>query len=90
MGRWIAIAKPPAGWDDVERFTKELKATNQWRLDPKTTITTVFALGDGRVIVEYHGTAQAELDEWLKKKDLTVESVTPVKRVAKTGDIWKA
>jgi hypothetical protein len=89
MPRYIAIGKAPAGWDDHERLTSELKATNQWRLDPKTTITTVFTLADGRVIVEFHGPSQAEFDEWLDKKGIAVESVSQIKLVAKTGEIWK-
>jgi hypothetical protein len=87
MARWIAIGRAP-GWDDVQRFTTELKATNQWRLDPKTTITSVYALGDGRMIAECHGTSQADFDEWLRNKGWTVESVTPIRLVAKSGDIW--
>ena len=87
MGRWIAIGKAP-GWDDRQRFTTELKDTNQWRLDPTTTITTVLALGDGRMIAECHGPAQAMFDEWLRDKGWEVESVTPIRLVAKTGDIW--
>jgi len=87
MGRWIAVGKAP-GWDSVERFSKELKQTGEWRIDPKATITSVYALADGRLIAECHAPAQAQFDEWLKKKGWTVESVTPIKLVAKTGDIW--
>ena len=87
MGRWIAIGKAP-GWEDEKRFSAELKATNQWRIDPKTTITSVYALGDGRMIAEFHGASQAAFDAWLQKKGWTVESVTPIRVVAKTGDIW--
>jgi len=87
MGRWIAIGRAP-GWDDLKRFGTELKETNQWRVDPRTTITSVYALDDGRMIAECHGPAQAEFDEWLRKKGWTVESVTPIKFVAKSGDIW--
>ena len=87
MGRWIAVGKAP-GWDNLERFGQELKATNQWRLDPKTTITSVYALGDGRMIAECHGPEQAAFDQWLSKKGWSVESVTPIRLVAKTGDIW--
>jgi flavodoxin len=88
MGRWIAIGKAP-GWDDQKRFSEEMKATEQWRIDPKSTITSVYALGDGRMIAECHATSQAEFDEWLKKKGWQVESITPIKLVAKSGDIWK-
>lgn len=87
MGRWIAIGKAP-GWEDETRFSAELKATNQWRVDPKTTITSVYALGDGRMIAEFHGASQAEFEVWLNKKGWTVESVTPIRLVAKCGDIW--
>ena len=87
MGRWIAVGKA-SGWDNLERFGQELKATNQWRLDPKTTITSVYALGDGRMIAECHGPEQAAFDQWLSKKGWSVESVTPIRLVAKTGDIW--
>ena len=87
MGRWIAIGRAP-GWDDLKRFSTELKDTSQWRPDPRTTITTVFALGDGRMIAECHGPSQAEFDEWLRKKGWNVESVTPIKVIARAGDIW--
>jgi hypothetical protein len=89
MARWIAIGRAP-GWDDLKRFGEELKDTQQWRIDPKTTVTSVYALEDGRMIAECHGVAQADFDAWLKKKGWTVESVTPIRHVAKTGDIWKA
>ena len=87
MGRWIAIGKAP-GWDDSKRFSAELKDTSQWRIDPRSTITSVYALADGRMIAEYHGPSQAEFDEWLRKKGWAVETVTPIRRVAKSGDIW--
>ena len=87
MGRWIAIGKAP-GWDDLKRFTAELKATNQWRVDPKTTVTSVYALGDGRLVAECHAPSPAEFEEWLRKKGWSVESVTPIRFVAKAGEIW--
>lgn len=87
MGRWIAVGKAP-GWEDLEKFGKELKDTPQWRVDARTTITTVYALGDGRLIAECHAPSQAVFDEWLRKKGWTVESVTPIRYVAKTGEIW--
>jgi hypothetical protein len=87
MGRWIAIGKAP-GWDDLAKFRTELKDTPNWRPDARTTITTVLALGDGRMMAECHAPSQAEFDEWLTKKGWTVESVTPIKLVAKAGDIW--
>ena len=88
MGRWIAIGKAP-GWDDLNRFTSEMKATTQWRVDQKTTITTVFALGDGRLLAECHGPSQEDFQAWLQKKGWEVESVTPIRYVARAGDIWK-
>jgi hypothetical protein len=88
MARWIAIGKVP-GWDDPKRFSEELKDTQKWRLDPKTTITTVYALADGRMIAECHAGTQGEFDEWLKKSGWQVESIAQIKLVAKTGDIWK-
>jgi len=88
MPRWIAVGKAP-GWDDLERLTKEMKQTQEWRLDPRTTITSVYALADGRAIAECHGQSQADFDQWLQKKGWTVESVTQIKAVAVTGEVWK-
>jgi flavodoxin len=88
MGRWIAIGKAP-GWDDLKRFSQEMKDTSQWRIDPKSTVTSVYALGDGRMVAEYHGPATAEFEDWLKKKGWSVESLTPIKHIAKAGEIWK-
>lgn len=88
MGRWIAIGKVP-GWDDLGKFTDELKATAKWRIDPRTTITSVTALADGRLIAECHANSQADFDAWLKQKGFQVESVTPITHLAKTGEIWK-
>lgn len=87
MPRWIAIGRA-SGWDEINRFTAELKETTQWRIDQKTTITSVYALGDGRMVAECHAASQADFDEWLRKKGWTVESVTPIRLVAKSGDIW--
>lgn len=87
MGRWIAVGKAP-GWEDLKRFSEELKATDHWRVDPRTTITSVYALGDGRLVAECHAPSQAEFDEWLRKKGWNVESVTPIRFVARAGDIW--
>ncbi|MCC7079167.1 MAG: hypothetical protein IT530_00725 [Burkholderiales bacterium] len=89
MARWIAIGRAP-GWDDLKRFGEELKETPQWRIDPKTTVTSVYALADGRMIAECHGVAQADFEAWLQKKGWTVESITPIRHLAKSGDIWKA
>lgn len=88
MGRWIAVGKAP-GWDDLAKFTTEMKDTPLWRPDPRTTITSVTALADGRMLAECHANTQAEFDAWLKQKGWQVESVTPIKHVARTGEIWK-
>ena len=88
MGRWIAIGKAP-GWDDLKRFSQEMKDTSQWRIDPKSTVTSIYALADGRIIAEYHGPARTEFEDWLKKKGWNVESLTPIQHIAKSGEIWK-
>ena len=49
MARWIAIGRA-SGWDDLKKFSAEMKDTSQWRVDQKTTITSVYALGDGRMV----------------------------------------
>lgn len=88
MGRWIAIGKAP-GWDDLAKFTDELKATSKWRIDPRTTITEVIALADGRMLIECHANSQADFDALLKRNDWQVESVAAIKHIARTGEIWK-
>lgn len=88
MGRWIAIGTA-AGWDDVAKFGAELKDTSKWRPDPQTTITSVYALGDGRMIAECHAVKREEFETWLRQKGWKVESLTPITHVARTGDIWK-
>ena len=88
MGRWIAVGKAP-GWDDLAKFTAEMKDTPMWRPDPRTTITSVTALGDGRMLAECHANTQAEFEGWLKQKGWQVESIAPIKHVARTGEIWK-
>ncbi len=88
MERWIAIGKAP-GWDDLKKFSQEMKDTSQWRVDLRTSITNVYALGDGRMIAECHGPAKADFETWLRKKGWTVESITPIKHIAKSGEIWK-
>ena len=87
MERWIAIGKAP-GWEDLKRFSQEMKDTSQWRVDLRTTITSVYALSDGRMLAECHCPAQADFEAWLTKKGWTVESITPIRFVAKSGDIW--
>ena len=88
MGRWIAIGKVP-GWDDLAKFTEALKPTTQWRVDPRTTITSVIALADGRMLAECHANQQADFDAWLKQTGWQVESVTEIAHVARTGEIWR-
>jgi hypothetical protein len=88
MGRWIAIGKAP-GWDNLAKFTDDLKTTSKWRIDPRTTITEVIALADGRMLAECHANSQADFDAWLKRNGWQVESVTPIKHIARTGEIWK-
>lgn len=88
MGRWIAIGTAP-GWDDIAKFGTELRETSQWRPDAQTTVTTVFALADGRVLAECHAGKQQDFEAWLRQKGWQVESVTPIKHLAKTGSIWK-
>lgn len=87
MGRWIAIGKAP-GWNDVARFTAEMKGTPEWRPDPRTTITNVIVLADDRLLAECHAVKQADFEAWLQKKGWQVESVTPIKHVARTGEVW--
>jgi hypothetical protein len=88
MGRWIAIGRAP-GWDDLAKFGDSLKATEKWRIDPRTTITEVVALADGRLIAECHASAQADFEAWLQKSGWQVESITPIRHIARTGEIWK-
>ena len=88
MARYSAIGKVP-GWDDLAKFTEDLKTTAKWRLDARTTITNVIELADGRTLAECHANSQADFDAWLEKTGFQVESVTAIKHLAKTGDIWK-
>ena len=88
MGRWIAIGRV-AGWGDLETFTHALKETTKWRVDPRTTITSVTALEDGRIIAECHANSRAEFDAWLQANSFLVESISPITHIARTGDIWK-
>jgi len=88
MGRWIAIGSAP-GWDDLATFGAALRETSMWRPDPQTTITTVFALADGRLVAECHATRREDVERWLAQKGWQVESLTPIRHLAKTGSIWK-
>jgi hypothetical protein len=88
MGRWIAIGTAP-GWDDIATFGAALRETSMWRPDAQTTITTVFALGDGRLVAEGHAARREDFEQWLTQKGWQVESLTPIRHLAKTGSIWK-
>ena len=88
MGRWIAIGTAP-GWDDIAKFGAELRETSMWRPDAQTTVTTVFALGDGRLLAECHAGKREDFEAWLRQKGWQVESLTPIKHLAKAGSIWK-
>lgn len=88
MGRWIAIGRVD-GWDDLGTFSDDLTATGRWRVDARTTITEVVVLGDGRMVAECHATTQADFEEWLHKTGWQIESISPIRHVARTGEIWK-
>ena len=78
---------------EIEKLTAlrgaELRETSMWRPDAQTTITTVLALGDGRVLAECHAGKREDFEAWLRQKGWQVESLTPIKHLAKTGSIWK-
>lgn len=88
MPRWMAIGTAP-GWHDVKKFGEEMHATRQWRPDARTSITTVYALGDGRLLAECAGVKQEDFEAWLKQRNWNVESITEIKLVARTGSIWE-
>ncbi|HJM92498.1 MAG: hypothetical protein QGG19_05935 [Alphaproteobacteria bacterium] len=88
MGHWIVIGKAP-GWDDLDTFTANLKETDKWRLNPRTTVTAVIALADGRQLAECHADNQSDFEPWLQETGWEVESITPIKHMARTGEIWK-
>ena len=88
MPRWIAIGRAP-GWDDISKFGEELRESRDWRPDARTTVTTVVALEDGRLLAECHAVKQEDFETWLEKKGWNVESLTPIKLMAKTGSIWE-
>lgn len=88
MPRWMAICKAPADWGDIKKFGQQMHETHNWRPDARTTITTVWALTDGRVVAECHGVEQKDFEAWLKSRNLTIESVTPIKHLSNVGSIW--
>jgi hypothetical protein len=88
MQRWIAIGTAP-GWGDIDTFGNALHDTSQWRPDANTTITTVMALADGRLLAECHAIKQDDFASWLQQKGWQVESITPITHLARTGSIWK-
>lgn len=87
MGRWIAIGTRP-GWDDIGTFGAELGRTEQWRVDARTSITTVMVLGDGRTLAECHANDRRDFEAWLERTGWTVDSIYPVKHIAKAGSVW--
>ena len=87
MPRWIAIGTAP-GWEDAKKFGLELHETRNWRPDARTTITTVYALEDGRLMAECHGVSKEDFEAWLKQKGWKVQSISSIKQIAKTGSVW--
>ena len=86
MPRWIAIGTA-SGWDDIEKFGDEMRATSNWRPDARTSVTSVTALEDGRLIAECQAMKQEDFEAWLEKKGWVVESISPIKLLARTGSI---
>ena len=86
--RWLAIGTAP-GWDEIDKFGEELKSTSMWRLNPRTTITSVTALEGGRLLAECQGDSKETFEEWLKNKGWNIESITPVTHMARAGSIWE-
>ena len=86
MPRWIAIGTA-SGWDDIEKFGAEMGETSNWRPDPRTAITSVTALEDGRLIAECQAMKQEDFEAWLENKGWTVESITPITHLARAGSI---
>lgn len=87
MGRWIAIGRKRE-WEDANAFTADLSQVNTWRPDARTTITTVTALADGRLLAECHAPKLENFQAWLSANGWEVESCTPLSRLARMGNIW--
>ena len=87
MGRWIAVGRKPA-WSTFEAFRDDLKANDKWRLDAKTSISSAIVLQDGRVLVECQAAEQAAFDDWLKARDIEVESLSELSHIALNGNVW--
>ena len=66
-----------------------MRETNNWRPDARTTITTVIALENGCLLAECHALKQESFEVWLQQKGWNVESITPIKHLAKTGSVWE-
>lgn len=77
------------GWGDLQTFSAEMCGAHHWRPDATTSITTVMALADGRLLAECHAIKQEDFEAWLRQKGWTVESITPITHLAKTGSIWQ-
>ena len=88
MGHWIAIGRKPE-WNELDKFTDDLKPPSKWRVDPRTTITAVMALADGRMLAECHAQKREDFDAWLKQTGWEVESVSQIRYLARTGEVWK-
>ena len=88
MPRWLAIGTAPE-WNDIKRFGEEMHETHNWRLDARSTVTSVLALEDGRMMAECHAMKLEIFEAWLQEKGWTVESITPITHMAKTGSIWE-
>jgi hypothetical protein len=87
MGRWIAIGKVPR-WNDLQSFTAELKPTAGWRVTPRMAITEVVVLADGRMVAECHADSEEDFRVWLDRRGWEIESLTPIRHLARTGEVW--
>jgi len=88
MGRWIAIGKA-TGWDDFDAFRAALHATSDWRIDRKSSVTSVYAVAGGQVVAECHAPDRAVLEAWMAKKGIVPDTIHEISFVAKTGETWK-